>query len=70
MHGLMLEQDKRSRLVDSCIDLLINQYGSIFDGIDVDLEYPCPPNIGTCGPDIIPSSNDKDAFTALITEFR
>ena len=70
MHSLMLEPSKRTRLVDSCTDLLLNQYGDIFDGLDIDLEYPCPPGLENCGPDITPSDNDKDYFTALMTEFR
>jgi chitinase len=68
-HQYMLTDAKRKTLVTSCVNL-VRQYSTAFDGIDIDLEYPCLPNDTSCGDGITPSPNDKDAFTALIQEFR
>jgi len=45
---------------------IIQQYPDIFDGLDIDLEYPCPLNAGSCGPGIPASAEDPENFTALI----
>lgn len=53
----------RSQLASSCIDMFISgnvaqgiSTGSLFDGIDIDWEFP--------------TSTDKENFTALLAEFR
>lgn len=55
-------------MTDSCVALL-EKYTDIFDGLDIDLEYPCPPG-KICGPDITPSDNDAQYFLSLIQSFR
>ncbi|AXI77840.1 glycosyl hydrolase family 18 protein [Peterkaempfera bronchialis] len=70
----------RKKLVSSCIDMFIKGnlpvdggYGGagtgagIFDGFDLDWEYPGSPN-GHTGNHY--STNDKKNFTALLAEFR
>ena len=64
-HDKFLIEQSRQQLASSCASLL-KQYDDIFDGIDLDLEYPCLPNDNACGPNIKPSPNDRDAFTSLI----
>jgi len=69
----------RKKLVSSCIDMFIkgnlpsrNGYGGagsgagIFDGIDIDLEYPAAP--GHTGNHYTPA--DKQNYTLLMAEFR
>jgi GH18 family chitinase len=51
-------------------DIKIIRYPTVFDGLDIDLEFPCKADDKHCGDGITPSSNDKDAFTQLIKEFR
>jgi chitinase len=65
----------RSAFVASCIDMYLKGnfdpangivgYSGIFDGIDIDWEYP-----GACGLTCDFSPDDKANFTALMAEFR
>ena len=48
----------------------MKEYDSIFDGLDLDLEYPCLPGDTSCGPGITPSDNDKQHFSDLVSLFR
>ena len=62
----------RAAFVASCVDMFINgnfadgvSQPGIFDGIDVDWEYP-----GRCGNTCDFRAQDTQNFTALLTEFR
>jgi chitinase len=62
----------RAAFVQSCIDLFIRgnfaaglSYPGIFDGIDIDWEYP-----GACGNTCNFRPEDTQNFTALLAEFR
>lgn len=48
----------------------MQKYPTVFDGLDIDLEYPCLPGDNACGPNITPSSNDRGHFTAFMKEFK
>lgn len=65
MHKHMLDAASRAKMIESCVRLL-EKYDDIFDGLDIDLEYPCPPNTKKCGPEITPSANDAQHFKDLI----
>jgi chitinase len=54
----------RQQFVASCIDLYLKQYPGVFDGIDVDWEYPVSGGM-TPG-----RAEDKINFTRLLGEFR
>lgn len=69
MHSFIHTEADRKRMTDSCVDL-VNKYGDIFDGIDLDLEYPCLPDDKACGDNITPSQNDKEHFALFIEYFR
>lgn len=69
MHKFMHRPDDRLKMAKSCVDLVL-QYPEIFDGLDIDLEYPCPKGAGVCGPGIPESADDPANFTALIQQFR
>jgi len=38
---------------------LIKKYPTVFDGIDIDLEYPCLPDDKSCGNECVPSNDDR-----------
>jgi chitinase len=66
------KEDSRQKFVSSCIDMFIKgQFADgivqpgIFDGIDVDWEYP-----GSCGLTCGDLDADPENFTALLAEFR
>lgn len=69
MHSFIHTQAGREKMVKSCVDL-INQYSDVFDGVDLDLEYPCLADDTACGDNITPSSNDKEHFSLFIEEWR
>lgn len=58
--------DSRERFVRSAIDLFIQGYPAIFDGIDIDWEYPVSGGL----PDNVYHSSDRSNFTKLMAEFR
>lgn len=65
MHKFIANSDLRLKLAKSCVDL-INKYPGVFDGVDIDLEYPCPEGVSSCGPGIPGSAQDPINFTELI----
>ena len=68
MHAAMLSDTGRANFVKGCVDL-VQEYPSVFDGIDLDLEYPCLPTDSYCG-GITPSADDKGAFVKMVQLFR
>lgn len=69
MHDFIHTAADRARLVKSCV-ALNNAHPDVFDGVDLDLEYPCWADDAACGPNINPSSNDRDHFSEFIEEWR
>jgi GH18 family chitinase len=61
-----LTDDSRKVFVQSCVDLFLKQYKGVFDGIDIDWEYPVS---GGEEPDS-GRPEDKQNFTLLLAEFR
>jgi chitinase len=57
-------EDSRGRFVQSCVDLYLRQYGDVFDGVDIDWEYPVGGGLYPGVPE------DKHNFTLLLEEFR
>lgn len=61
-----LTDESRKAFVQSCVDLFLKQYKGVFDGIDIDWEYPVSggeePNRAR--------PEDKQNFTLLLAEFR
>lgn len=68
-HSKVQTAASRKALVTSCVNLY-KKYSMAFDGLDIDLEYPCLPNDTACGLNITPSPDDKGNFAALMEEFR
>jgi chitinase len=54
--------ETREKFVQSCIDLYLGTHGDVFDGIDMDWEFP---GVGDGA-----RKEDKENFTALMKEFR
>jgi chitinase len=52
----------RQKFVQSCLDLYLGTHGDVFDGIDMDWEFP---GVGAGS-----RQEDKQNFTALMKEFR
>lgn len=56
--------EKRKTFVTSCIDIFLKQYKGVFDGIDIDWEYPVNGGLQAGKPE------DKQNYTLLLAEFR
>lgn len=67
-HDVMLTDSSRQYFMEGCMSI-INQFGSVFDGIDIDIEYPCLPEDQYCG-GITPSADDKGSFSKLMKLFK
>jgi chitinase len=61
-----LTDDSRRRFVASAIELAIRSTGGLFDGIDIDWEYPVRGGL----PTNVVRPEDRDNFTALLRELR
>ena len=60
-----LTDASRQRFVKSCIDLYLKTYKGVFDGIDIDWEYPVSGGLVDNG-----RPEDKHNFTLLLAELR
>lgn len=69
MHSFIHTAADRERMVKSCV-AIVDKYSDVFDGVDLDLEYPCQPDDTACGDNITPSANDRDHFSLFMEEWR
>ena len=58
------DESSRQRFAASCIDLYLKQYRGVFDGLDIDWEYPVSGGL------VNGKSEDKANFTLLLKETR
>lgn len=58
------DEASRQRFASSCIELYLNTYAGVFDGIDIDWEYPVSGGLTDGSP------ADKANFTLLLNELR
>jgi chitinase len=68
-HNYIKNPADRARMISSCVNLFL-QYKEVFNGLDVDFEFPCLPDDPSCGWNIIPTDNDRQYFADFMTEFR
>ncbi|MCC7117652.1 MAG: hypothetical protein IT310_03925 [Anaerolineales bacterium] len=59
-----LTAESRQRFAASCIDLYLKQYAGVFDGLDVDWEYPVSGGLTPGRPE------DKENFPLFLSEIR
>lgn len=59
-----LDDASRKRFASSCIDLYLKQYPGVFDGLDIDWEYPVNGGLTNGVPE------DKKNYTLLLAEIR
>jgi chitinase len=59
-----LTDASRLRFVKSCLDLYLVKYGEVFDGVDLDWEYPVSGGLYPGRPE------DRENYTLLLQEFR
>ena len=68
MHEDMLQQSNTDLWAQGCLNLL-QTYPTVFDGVNINLQYPCVNNDPNCN-GIIPSPNDEAAFTNFVKTFK
>jgi chitinase len=61
-----LTEETRQRFVASCVDLFLVRHDDVFDGIDVDWEYPAGGGL----PENVTRPEDTRNYTLLMAEFR
>lgn len=58
------DDSSRNRMVTSCVELYLQQYKGVFDGFDIDWEYPVSGGLTTG------RGEDKKNYQLLLAEFR
>ena len=61
-----LTEESRQRFVKSCVNLFLIRYKEVFDGVDIDWEFPVSGGM----PGNVERPEDRRNFTLLLQEFR